>query len=440
MKRLVICCDGTWNRPDSQHVTNIEKIARTVQIDSTSVEAGVQQSVLYLSGVGVGYGVDRILGGAFGFGLFNNVLAGYRFLASNYEPGDEIYVFGFSRGAYTARSLGGMIGKAGLLTRKALVDEKLPEAVARYKRLDTKSGQSDAEFKRDYCHPDTPIHFLGVFDTVGALGVPGAMRRRHQFHDVKLSKAVLCARQALAIDEPRMKFEPCLWEDTGAEGERERVRQVWFEGAHSDVGGGVSPTGLPDTSLLWMVSEANKRGLVFDEELLQRYICSGSSPKRHDPSKPMYRILDLVIRAKIRLGRASGAAFLGRQRRLDRGDCVSVRIAEAAADHYRDDSPPFVPAGGAPLAAPSAPDRTKYQPGNIRQYSETTHDFSESVEPTIGLPEASYTEVVSRLAMRGVALGSPGTPDPAPTPPTAPPGSQSFPAARNPATESENVT
>ena len=441
MKRLVICCDGTWNRPDSQYVTNIEKIARTVQIDSASVESGVQQSVVYLSGVGVGYGVDRILGGAFGFGLFSNVLAGYRFLASNYEPGDEIYVFGFSRGAYTARSLCGMIGKAGLLTRKALVDEKLPEAVARYKRLETQSGQSDAEFRRDYCHPDTPIHFLGVFDTVGALGVPGAMRRKHQFHDVKLSKAVLCARQALAIDEPRMKFEPCLWEDTGAEGEAERVRQVWFEGAHSDVGGGVSPTGLPDTALLWMVSEANKRGLVFDEELLQRYICSGSSPQRHDPSRPMYRLLDLVIRAKIRLGRASGAAFLGRQRRLDRADCVSVRIAEAAADHYRDDSPPFgAPADLAGGKAP-APDRTKYQPRNVVQYSEVTHDFSESIEPTINLPEASYTEVVSRLAMRGVALGTPGTPDPAPGP-TPPPaaGSQSFPASRKPATESENVT
>src|SRR5919107_1657068 len=135
MKRLVICCDGTWNRPDSAHVTNIEKIARTVETNADGTD-GVHQLVLYLSGVGVGYGVDRVLGGAFGLGLFTNVLAGYRFLASNYEPGDEIFVFGFSRGAYTARSLGGMIGKVGLLTRRALVEEKLPEAVARYKQSD----------------------------------------------------------------------------------------------------------------------------------------------------------------------------------------------------------------------------------------------------------------------------------------------------------------
>src|SRR6478609_7420700 len=107
-KRLVICCDGTWNRPDSDHVTNIEKIARTVATDLGRT-GGVQQLVLYLAGVGAGsYAADRLLGGAFGF------------LALNYEPGDEIFVFGFSRGAYTARSLVGMVGRAGLLTRDAL--------------------------------------------------------------------------------------------------------------------------------------------------------------------------------------------------------------------------------------------------------------------------------------------------------------------------------
>ncbi len=96
-KRLVICCDGTWNRPDSAHVTNIEKIARTVATDLGRTD-GVQQLVLYLSGVGAGsYTVDRLLGGAFGFGLFDNVRSGYRFLALNYDPGDEIFVFGFSR-------------------------------------------------------------------------------------------------------------------------------------------------------------------------------------------------------------------------------------------------------------------------------------------------------------------------------------------------------
>ena len=412
MKRLVICCDGTWNRPDSQHVTNVEKIARTVQIDSS---ADARQLVLYLSGVGVGYGVDRILGGAFGFGLFRNVLAGYRFLASNYEPGDEIYVFGFSRGAYTARSLCGMVGRVGLLTREALVREKLPEAVARYRRVDPpggRSGQSDAEFKHDYCHPETPIRFLGVFDTVGALGVPGAVRRGHQFHDVRLGHNVECARQALAIDEPRMKFEPCLWEAVDGVQQDDRVRQAWFEGAHSDVGGGVDPTGLPDTSLLWMVSEASRQGLVFDESLLRDYVASGSSPVRHDPTKLVYRVLDLAIRTKIIIGARHGNAFVGRQRRLDRSDSVSVRIAESSADHYR-----------------GAED---YRPRNLRRYAAATHEFSDCVEATIALPEPSYDEVVARLAARGVSLGGPSAEPPA--------GGQSFPEARSPATESQNVS
>src|SRR5512140_2213884 len=113
MKRLVVCCDGTWNKPDSRVVTNVEKIARTVQTEPAST-GGVSQLVYYVSGVGAGsYGADRLLGGAFGFGLFHNVIASYRFLAQNYDPGDEIFVVGFSRGAYTARSLAGMVAKVG---------------------------------------------------------------------------------------------------------------------------------------------------------------------------------------------------------------------------------------------------------------------------------------------------------------------------------------
>src|SRR5207342_778956 len=112
---------------------------------------GVQQLVLYVSGVGSHwFWLDRVLGGAFGFGLFANVAEGYRFIALNYEPGDEIFAFGFSRGAYTARSIVGMIGRVGLLTRDALVDGKLPEAVDRYRQRQPKGaafGASDAEFK-----------------------------------------------------------------------------------------------------------------------------------------------------------------------------------------------------------------------------------------------------------------------------------------------------
>ena len=412
MKRLVICCDGTWNRPDSAHVTNIEKIARTVHTGASRTN-DVHQLVLYLSGVGVGYGVDRVLGGAFGLGLFNQVLAGYRFLASNYEPGDEIFVFGFSRGAYTARSVVGMIGKVGLLTRRALVEEKLPEAVARYKRRDPaegKYGQSTAEFKRDFCHVGTRVRFLGVFDTVGALGVPGAMRRRHQFHDVTLSGIVDCARQAIATDEPRMKFEPCLWDavagGTGESGvDDPRVRQVWFEGAHSDVGGGYADTGLSDTALLWMVAEAARQGLVFDEALLQRYLASGSAAVRHDPMKSIFWLLDLAIRTRILLRIADGRAFLGKRRRLHRPDCVSVRIARPAVEHFQA--------------------REDYQPDNLSAWAEESPDLEGFVEPLIGLPESSYARIGTWLEDEGVSLG---------------PSAQSLPTARSPDTASDSVT
>ena len=398
MKRLVICCDGTWNRPDSAHVTNIEKIARTVDTDAART-GGTHQLVLYLSGVGVGYSVDRLLGGAFGLGLFTNVLAGYRFLASNYEPGDEIFVFGFSRGAYTARSLGGMIGKVGLLTRRALVEEKLPEAVRRYKRedpTDGKPGQSTEEFRHDYCHERSRITFLGVFDTVGALGVPGALRRRHQFHDVTLGANVDCARQALAIDETRMKFEPCLWDAVaGGEVDDPRVRQVWFEGAHTDVGGGYAETGLSDTALLWMVAEAARQGLVFDEELLATYLACGSSAVRHDPTRPLFRLLDLAIRTKILLGIADGRAFVGRQRRLHRPDCVSVLIAEPAVAHFRS--------------------REGYEPDNLKAWSAACSDFADCVEPLIALPEGSFDRVTRWLVEHGVSLAAP-TKQPGPPP------------------------
>ena len=412
MKRLVICCDGTWNRPDAVHVTNIEKIARTVHTDASRTH-DVHQLVLYLSGVGVGYRVDRFLGGAFGLGLFTNVLAGYRFLASNYEPGDEIFVFGFSRGAYTSRSLVGMIGKVGLLTRRALVEEKLPEAVGRYKQQDPaagKHGQSAQEFKRDFCHEGTRVKFLGVFDTVGALGVPGALRRRHQFHDVTLSGIVDCARQALAVDETRMKFEPCLWDavagGAGASGADDpRVRQVWFEGAHSDVGGGYAETGLADTALLWMAGEAARQGLVFDEALLQEYLACGSAAVRHNATNPVFWLLDLAIRTKILLRIADGRAFRGRRRRLHRPDCVSVRIAQPAVEHFQ--------AG------------EDYRPESLAEWAKASPGFEGFVEPLLGLPEKSYARIGTWLDDQGISLGPKG---------------QSLPAARNPATASDSVT
>jgi hypothetical protein len=274
-----------------------------------------------------------------------------------------------------------MIGRVGLLTREALVDDKLPEAVARYRRQPPKGGsfgESDEEFKHDHCHADARVHLLGVFDTVGALGVPGAIRKRHQFHDVNLSKVVVCARQALAIDERRLKFEPCLWEadeDTRRADEQSgRVRQVWFEGVHSDVGGGYGETGLSDTTLLWMVGEARRCGLVFDDRLLARYVDSGSSPVRHESLSTPYRVLNRLSRLRMSV-RKTGRRFLGSWRRIDPPPGqhttqqwgVGVAIASSAARHFLQDQ--------------------SYGGANVVEFAEQTSTFEGRQVEVVALPE-----------------------------------------------------
>jgi uncharacterized protein (DUF2235 family) len=384
MKRLVICCDGTWNRPDSPNITNIEKIARTVQTDPAT-SAGVPQLVYYLSGVGgAGYETDRILGGAFGFGLFNTMLAGYRFLAQNYEPGDEIFVFGFSRGAFTARSLVGMIGYVGLITKVALVHDKLSPARDFYKgrKQDDDNRPPDlVEFRKEHCYASTPIQFVGVFDTVGALGVPGAMMLAPKFHNLALSDEVRCARHALAIDELRLKFEPSLWmAKNDGPTQDERVKQVWFEGAHSDVGGGYADTGFSDSTLLWMAGEAHRRGLVFDTPLLATYVGSGSKAIRHNPLKPLFRVDNVLIGIKQKIGLSKDEAFDGKLRRLDLPGRLSVRVSSTAAGDL---------AGSG------------YRPANLASYAAATHDFDGIVEPVVRLPQASRDEVVALLEPLG---------------------------------------
>jgi uncharacterized protein (DUF2235 family) len=374
MKRLVVCCDGTWNKPDNENVTNVEKIARTVQSDP-SATGDVYQLVYYISGVGAGsYEADCLLGGAFGFGLFHNVIACYRFLAQNYEPGDEIFIIGFSRGAYTARSVAGMLASVGLLTKRALVEERLPEAVHLYQGTrmpEGAFGESVDEFKHDHCHA-AKVTFLGVFDTVGALGVPGFERDTPKFHSVQLSTQVLCARQALAIDETRLKFAPTLWEapeePADAPTADPRVKQVWFEGAHSDVGGGYAQTGLSDTSLLWMTREAHAAGLVFDSDLLGTYVDSGSDPICHNPLSLMYKLDNEILEARAHLSRQDEESdFSHGLRLLTNERALSVRVSYSAVRHFEE--------GG-------------YEPANLAAFATETNGFEGIIEHVVRLPEA----------------------------------------------------
>ncbi|MVU82078.1 DUF2235 domain-containing protein [Nocardia sp. ET3-3] len=305
MKRLVVCCDGTWKAESSTTVSNIVKIAETVRLTGAGREGkSVGQRIYYVSGPGSrGFMSDRLLGGAFGLGLEANLSAAYWQLALNWEPGDEIYIFGFSRGAYTARSLAGMINRLGILKYDAMIHGEYPKALdiyrTRKKHPDDPDPPEWEEFRAEHCYPQRPtINFLGVFDTVGAMGVPGLTARKHRFHDVRLSKIVLCARQALAIDERRRAFAPCLWEipaeQKGLYDRPDRVKQVWFEGVHSDIGGGYQDCGLSDITLRWMIAEAEAEGLAFDHDRLDTLLrdCPFDATHLHDSLSLGFRVLN----------------------------------------------------------------------------------------------------------------------------------------------------
>ena len=266
MKRLVVCSDGTWNTRENTMeggVTNVVKVARLV---AATAGDGTTQVVFYDPGVGTaGSPWDRIIGGITGAGLSKNVADAYQFLVDNYEPGDQVFLFGFSRGAYTVRSTVGLIRKCGLLRKDEA--HRFQEAY-RFYRGDKHPDSEEAKAFRAKHSREITIRFLGVWDTVGALGIPltglrSLTARRYQFHDVALSKIVEHACHAVAIDERRKSFEPTLWSTKQVPGQI--VEQVWFAGAHSGVGGGYQKTGLSDVALQWMKERAASAGLEFDE-------------------------------------------------------------------------------------------------------------------------------------------------------------------------------
>lgn len=271
-KRLVVCFDGTWNSPDQgEYLTNVIKIMRAIR---SADDTGASQIVFYDSGIGTDAGrVSRVIAGTFGRGLDQNVKDGYRFLAHNWQPGDEIYLFGFSRGAFTARSLCGLLTAAGLL-RKSKMD-RMQEAWQVYQTEKNKRDPAQLKSLRADAEVDVRVKCLGVWDTVGALGVPGQLLQpfnvKYRFHNTDLCDAVEHAFHALAIDEKRGPFEPTLWQkERGEELKQRTVEQVWFPGVHSNVGGSCADAGLSDTALKWMVQRVQDvTDLAFDAAYLQ---------------------------------------------------------------------------------------------------------------------------------------------------------------------------
>lgn len=275
MKKIAIFCDGTWNTPDKSKEgkpcqTNVVKMANALSAASLD---GTKQFLYYDTGIGSeGNFLVKAFDGATGTGISANILEAYRFIIYNYEPGDELFFFGFSRGAFTVRSLSGLIRNSGILKKENL--DMIPKAYRIYRSRRPEFHPRLAEatlFRRTFAVEEaTMIKFIGVWDTVGALGNPlllnGFLSRRNRFHDTDLSSRISYAYHALAIDEKRKNFEATLWLQQ-PDSKNQVLEQVWFPGVHSDVGGGYreTETGLSDIPLKWMLEKAEACQLHFEK-------------------------------------------------------------------------------------------------------------------------------------------------------------------------------
>ncbi|PBP28618.1 hypothetical protein BUE80_DR000332 [Diplocarpon rosae] len=317
IKRLIVCCDGTFANFDSDdgfkkptlipykptaalqvpsNVTRISRALRRVGLD------GIPQIIFYHSGVGTSSTkVDIITGGLLGIGISENIREVYSFLAANYTPGDEIVLIGFSRGAFTVRSVASMITNIGLLTREGMEDfypifkdyqnfknERYhdifpeipfpnkptgPDAAYAYKQRLEKDG-----FTRVYDPNGSKIktHAVAVFDTVGSLGIPNISLLaklglphstiEYKFFDTNLSGNIRHAFQALALDERRAPFKAAVWERANRHQTTVDLRQVWFPGAHSNVGGGYDDQEIANITLAWLASI----GIAFQDDYIDK--------------------------------------------------------------------------------------------------------------------------------------------------------------------------
>ena len=346
MKRIAICADGTWNIRDQvdettgkRRPTNVTKVTRAIRPRAAN---GTDQVVCYHDGVGTSGGVDKFTGGAFGSGIENNIRELYRFIVYNFVPGDELYLFGFSRGAFTVRTLAGFMNAVGLVEKDA--DYFIPEIYALYESsVQPGSPEWEHAFRRiPRRRPCPPIRFVGVWDTVGALGAPGVIghllnRNKYQYHDVGLNAHIEHAVHALAIDERRKPFAPNLWQRP--DGWPGTLEQAWFAGVHSDVGGSQTPDGLANEALHWIVGKAEALGLELDPAYLEHFTpCFNGT--LHDSMTTMYQLMGPYERP---IGRQLADGESIHQAALDRMQLAELKYAPPNLSTYlRGTSSPVV--------------------------------------------------------------------------------------------------
>ena len=258
-KNIIVLSDGTGQKGGDRYNTNVYKLFQLLE-DRTD-----RQVVFYDPGLGTDW--HRITGSIAGRGISKNILDCYRFIFQNFEADDQIYLFGFSRGAATVRSLSGFLHLFGILPkcREDLIEEAFRiYRIGNDKKRIKKAGELVERNSTMWCK----IKFLGVWDTVAALGLPFKWLSYfldhlfpHRFHNFRLSDSVSCARHALSIDDERKTFHPTLWERLENPQPGDRLKQVWFSGVHTDVGGGYKEEELSNISLCWMIEEATAKGL-----------------------------------------------------------------------------------------------------------------------------------------------------------------------------------
>jgi uncharacterized protein (DUF2235 family) len=308
-KTWIVCIDGTWNQPgqrDKDPISAKEEatssnvvrtwealanraLARTFYYGSIApikpkiLCTGVEGEVIYLAGIGTtGTVKHQVLEGATGTGTSERIRDAYRFLAERYRPGDGIFGFGFSRGAFAIRSLAGFIDLAGLPTEpRSLKEEELMELYDAY--MDARPID-----KSLYGTADTAIDFLGLWDTVGALAFG---RTLGNFHRISPSNVTRVAH-ALALDEERERFEPAFWALPATA--ETQIDEVWFSGCHTNIGGGYIDPNLSNIALFWMLQSARDAGLPLDPRGIPGFNVTDPRAIQRDSYKEFYEGMGFI--------------------------------------------------------------------------------------------------------------------------------------------------
>ncbi|MDJ0730340.1 MAG: DUF2235 domain-containing protein [Crocosphaera sp.] len=319
-RRLIVCCDGTWQDLETGYPTNVVKMSEAIKPLDSRNGNHIYQIVYYDEGIGTQQINAKIidksikfLGGGLGLGIDHKIAHAYRFLCLNYEPGDEIYLFGFSRGAYTVRCLAGLIYHSGLLRRECI--REIPRAYELYRdKQKAPNAEETIKFRQDYAirvaqYPDpfhVPIKALCCWDTVASLGLPNLrnwlkldkkFNERYSFFNNNVNHTIEKAFHAVAIDEQRKVFDVTLMEPSEHTSDENQVTEVWFPGTHGCVGGGSEEeSGLSDGALQWMMEQVEKMGLALDENLMSHPLKPDYTIPFDNTPKPPFNLFGTHLR------------------------------------------------------------------------------------------------------------------------------------------------